>query len=414
MEPMGNGQHELGQRSDRLLWPAAVIAACAMLEVWASWLQIGSVSGFPHFGRMTTGWVLPVSTEAYWSCALFAWLAGAPGSRSRNFAMWSAAGMFILSLGGQELAHLLAAAHRAPSAWVVGFVSALPLVSLAMIALLVHFRHADQEEAEAAVRAAQQRERDAERMRQENDERTVLRARIGEMEAGREETAGVHAAELAEATGRLTEQAHAERAARLEAEAQAGRTALEVREAHAREIATLRREVSEMQSAMSARASAASARRDEDAASLRAEFTAQMGAAVSAHQREASALRDRLEAGQAALASAQREAREAAARAETLTAKLAAVRDQAKREKAAASAQAAGEPHDTDLSTELRALMELQEDPKLLKPRSGGKLADRMGIGGSTARRLLGVLVKDGALTDYALSLMEAPVERSQ
>lgn len=192
MTAMGHGQHEFEQERqwDRFLWPAAVIAACVMLEVWASWLQIGSVSGFPKFGGMTTGWILPVSTEAYWSCALFAWLAGAPGSASRKFAMWSAAGMFVLSLGGQESAHLLEAGRRAaPPAVVVGFVSALPLVSLALIALLVHLRHADREKAVAVARAAAQAAREAALERAEADERTALRAELetarGTLEAER-------------------------------------------------------------------------------------------------------------------------------------------------------------------------------------------------------------------------------------
>ena len=175
----GNAELEQDRHRDRFLWAAALIAACVMLEVWASWLQVGSVSGFPKFGAMTTGWILPVSTEAYWSCALFAWLAGAPGSASRRYAMWSAAGMFALSLGGQESAHLLAADHRAaPPGAVVGFVGALPLVSLALVAVLVHLRHADRAKALAVARAAAEAARQAALERAEADERTALRAEL--------------------------------------------------------------------------------------------------------------------------------------------------------------------------------------------------------------------------------------------
>jgi hypothetical protein len=182
------GQHEIPQRKrDRLLWAAAAIAACTMLEVWGSWLQIGSVSGFPRFGSMTTGWILPVSTEAYWACALVGWLGSAPGSRSRRFAMWSAAGMFALSLGGQESAHLLAAAHRsAPPAAVVGFVSALPLVALALIAVLVHLRRADTEAAGAAQGRATEAAQLAAQERAEADERSALRAEVERLTAARE------------------------------------------------------------------------------------------------------------------------------------------------------------------------------------------------------------------------------------
>ena len=182
----GMGTHEIPVRKrDRLLWAAAVIAACTMLEVWGSWLQIGSVSGFPKFGSMTTGWILPVSTEAYWACALVGWLGSAPGSRSRRFAMWSAAGMFGLSLGGQESAHLLAADHRAvPPSAVVGFVSALPMIALALIAVLVHLRRADAEEHEAAQRRVTEDARQAEIERAEADERAALRAEVEEAATG--------------------------------------------------------------------------------------------------------------------------------------------------------------------------------------------------------------------------------------
>src|SRR6478752_5182579 len=68
------------------LWVLAVIAGCALLEVWASWVTIGSLSGFPKIGGkhgMPTDWILAVTTEAYWGYALYAWLAAAPGPRSR-------------------------------------------------------------------------------------------------------------------------------------------------------------------------------------------------------------------------------------------------------------------------------------------------------------------------------------------
>lgn len=324
------GQHEFTPvpRRDRFLWAAAGIAACTMLEVWGSWLQIGAVSGFPRFGPVTTGWILPVSTEAYWSCALLAWLASPAGERSRRFAMWSGAAMFLLSLGGQELAHLLAAGHRAPSAWVVAFVSALPLVSLALVAVLVHLRHADREAAAVAQRLA----------------------------------------------GETARQAAAERA-------------------EAGELAALRRELADLQASLSARLEDASA----------------------SHEAEASALRSELEATRTALESARSETAGAIAKADALTRKLEAASAQKKRAKAAVSARPGGaSAQDSDPTNELRAVMELRADPDLRRPRMGGELARRLGIGASTGRRLHGVLIEAGEFTEYAQSLIGSLSERSQ
>ena len=113
------------------LWVPAIVAVVALFDVWGGWTQIGNKSGFAH----GTGWTLTVIVEVYWGYALYAWLAAAPGPRSRRFAMWSAGGVFVLSLAGQASAHL--AAHRMPPAAVVGFVSMLPVIVLALIAILI-------------------------------------------------------------------------------------------------------------------------------------------------------------------------------------------------------------------------------------------------------------------------------------
>ena len=140
--PTTSGAHARPVPKRDLLWVLVLIAACALLEVWGSWLVIGSETGFPRIGGMTTGWILPVSTEAYWACAGYAWLASPAGPRSRRFAMWSALGMIVLSLAGQESDHLLAFAHRTiPPVAVVMLVTALPLVALVLIAILIHLRH---------------------------------------------------------------------------------------------------------------------------------------------------------------------------------------------------------------------------------------------------------------------------------
>jgi hypothetical protein len=136
-----------------LIWVLVLIAACGLLEVWASWLQIGALAGFPKLGAMTTGWILPVTTEAYWTAALYAWLVDPAGPKSKLFAMGSGAAVFALSLAGQESDHLLAAAHEAvPPVWVVGFVTALPLIAVALVAVLIHLRQTDRDEAAEVVR----------------------------------------------------------------------------------------------------------------------------------------------------------------------------------------------------------------------------------------------------------------------
>lgn len=123
-------------------WVLAVIAACCLIKVWPSWVGIGAEAGFPKIGRMATDWTLAVVIEAYWAYAVYAWLA-AVGRRSRRFAMWSAAGVFVLSVVGQSAAPVMAATA------VKVFANALPVIVLALIAILVHLRHLDRAEAEA-------------------------------------------------------------------------------------------------------------------------------------------------------------------------------------------------------------------------------------------------------------------------
>jgi hypothetical protein len=199
MVRMANGRHasaetaagEVADRPPRRdhLWVLVIIAACALLEVWASWVTIGSVSGFPRIGGkhgLPTDWILAVTTEAYWGYALYAWLAAAPGPRSRRFAMWSAAAVFALSLAGQGASHLMAPGKVPPDAVVV-LVTAQPVLVLALIAVLVHLRQIDREEAERAGRRAEaERERIAADAA-EADERTALRAEADAARSARDE-----------------------------------------------------------------------------------------------------------------------------------------------------------------------------------------------------------------------------------
>jgi hypothetical protein len=146
--------HAKPARRDGLLWVVAVIAVFALADIWGSWTEVGDKSGFTH----GTGWTLTVIVEVYGGCALYAWLAGAPGPRSRRFAMWSAVIVFVLSLVGQSSSHLTARSQVPPAAVVV-FVSILPVIVLALIAVLIHLRHLDRVEAvevTAATAAAQE------------------------------------------------------------------------------------------------------------------------------------------------------------------------------------------------------------------------------------------------------------------
>ncbi len=164
------------------LWVLFIIAACCLVEVWASWVTIGAMSGFPKlFGKISTDWTLAVTTEAYWAYALYAWLGAAPGPKSRRFAMWSAAVVFCGSLTGQGAAHLVKPGTHPPAALIL-FVTDLPVIVLASIAILIHYRKADREEAAAVAEAKAAAERKAAIERAENDERAALRTRVGDLE----------------------------------------------------------------------------------------------------------------------------------------------------------------------------------------------------------------------------------------
>lgn len=171
------------------LWVLAVIAICALFEVWVSWVTIGSMSGFPKIGGehgLPTAWTLAVTSEAYWGYALYAWLAGAPGPRSRRFAMWSFAVVFVLSLIGQGASHLVPQG-TVPPPEVVVFITSLPVVVLALIAVLVHLRQLDREEAA------------------ETEERSAVRAEMDTLRAERDTAVSDLAAartELAEAVAK--------------------------------------------------------------------------------------------------------------------------------------------------------------------------------------------------------------------
>jgi hypothetical protein len=211
------------------LWVLVVIAAAALAEVWGSWVGIGSISGFPVLlGRIPTDWVLALVMEGYWAYGLYAWLAASPGPRSRSFAMWSCGAVFILSLVGQVTYHEMTVPPDTPIGRraVVGFVTVLPVTGLALIAVLIHLRHADREETAAkalkrldaerrAAEAAARAERQAAAERAEADERTHLRAELDRVSAAAEDS-------LSDLRAELTGELDAARTARADAEAALG------------------------------------------------------------------------------------------------------------------------------------------------------------------------------------------------
>ena len=163
------------------LWVLAVIAAACLIKVWPSWVGIGAEARFPEIIKMPTDWTLAVVVEAYWAYAVYAWLAASAGRRSRKFAMWSAGGVFLLSLTAQSSASLMSA--KAAGA----FANAMPVTILALIAVLVHLRHLDRAEAARAEEAATAAARAAAAEAAEASELAAVRAELEAARAGAEE-----------------------------------------------------------------------------------------------------------------------------------------------------------------------------------------------------------------------------------
>lgn len=262
------------------LWVLVVIAAAVLAEVWASWVGIGAMSGFPRIDHIPTDWVLAVAVEAYWGYALYAWLAAAPGPRSRTMAMWSCAVVFVLSLISQVSYHELTAPAGATTGrrFVIGFASALPVIILALIAVLIHLRHLDRADVVQAEDAARRDERARAEAAAADDERTALRVEL-----------------------------------------EAARAAVEPLQA---DLETARSELARV----TAKAEAAAAKLESMSAQRKRKRTAQQRTTKSAQE--------------------------------------------------------------DDLTTEMRALTEMEKDPSLRGPRMGGELARRLGVSAPTGRRL--------------------------
>jgi hypothetical protein len=373
----GMGDHSAASRTDvddadgkgRLpvwAWVIGLIAGAAAIEIWATWLGIGSLSGFPvlvlgRLARIPTDWSLAVGMEAYAGFALWVWLSGAKGKNSRNFACGSAVGALLLSLVVQVSYHLMLASgdHRAPD-WLVGFVSALPLIVLTLAAILVHLMHLDAEAARTVVRRAQ-----------ETDERTLLREKL----------AGAR-------------QAHEDAVAALSADLKTARDAARNEAAVRAETAQLLDGVrAELQAARAERTRAEDARQDavrqreEDVSAARREIDATRAQLDQARTNAAmrpviEADRDRARADASAQQTARLAAEAAHADAARALARAHARTEELQRTLAEAEARERTDAHDEDLTrlspaqAKAKAFEKLDEDESL----TGEALAAKFGL----------------------------------
>ena len=197
-------KHEVPERRKSHLWVLALIAIPAAVEVVACWIGLGSLCGFPPVFGHGTGWTLAVGMETYAGYALWAWLSGAPGDRSRKFARGSAIAALSLSLVGQVAYHLMLASGRtrAPIGVVV-FVACLLVVVLAFGATLMHLMHEDVRALREAEEKAAAAERQAAIERAEADERACLRRELDALSARADEDVAALRAELDEAASAL-------------------------------------------------------------------------------------------------------------------------------------------------------------------------------------------------------------------
>nr|WP_122982362.1 ABC transporter permease [Actinoplanes teichomyceticus] len=130
-------------------WPLLLLAAPAIVAIWAGWVDLGRLTGFgvvhPFPGiaddlAINTAITLPIGLETYAAYALRVWLSGA--GRGRAFARWSAIGSLLLGFAGQAAYHLMVAAGWERAPWPITLaVSGVPVAVLGMGAALWHLTH---------------------------------------------------------------------------------------------------------------------------------------------------------------------------------------------------------------------------------------------------------------------------------
>lgn len=140
--------------SARLL--LAPIALSAFVATWGGWVGLATKTGFGKVnllpgivepdqhggGTWTTinlSIALPLGVEAYAAYAMSVWFGAGYTSRAKRFAAVSAVFSLLLAGAGQVSYHVLEArqVEHAP-AWLVGFVSCLPVLVIGMAAALHH------------------------------------------------------------------------------------------------------------------------------------------------------------------------------------------------------------------------------------------------------------------------------------
>lgn len=134
----------------------APIALSAFVATWGGWVGLANKTGFGEVNLLpgivepdTAGggtWstvnlsiALPLGVEAYAAYAMSVWFGVGYTIKAKRFAAVSAVFSLLLAAAGQVSYHVLEAkqVHHAP-AWLVGFVSCLPVLVIGMAAALHH------------------------------------------------------------------------------------------------------------------------------------------------------------------------------------------------------------------------------------------------------------------------------------
>jgi hypothetical protein len=149
MEP-GQVMESATSRKKRRKWPLLVMGAGASVTLWSGWVGLGKFTGFGEVHPLPGIWdsfhlntaiTLPVGMEAYAAYGVGVWLDRDNPARARRFACWSSIAALMLGMVGQVAYHeLVAHQQRAAPGWLVAAVACLPVVVVAMAAILHHLQ----------------------------------------------------------------------------------------------------------------------------------------------------------------------------------------------------------------------------------------------------------------------------------